>query len=72
MSDPTSIKVPLAIQELIKVNNKLLQQYQEELTSNVYTANQEIMGIMGLDPNDGWRVDLETMTYVKLSSPEDT
>lgn len=72
MSDQTSIAIPLAIQELIKINNKLLQQYQEELTSKVYAANQEIMGIMGLDPNDGWRVDLNTMTYVKLTSPEDT
>lgn len=70
MSQEKSVAVPLALQELIKVNNQLLQRYQDELTSKVYTANEEMMKILGLDPNDGWRVDISTMTYIKQEDKE--
>jgi hypothetical protein len=63
-----TVPVPYAIRHLIESNNKLLQQYQEELTNNVLMANEEIMRLLNLDPNDGWRLDMETMSYVKLES----
>lgn len=72
MSEQKSITVPLALQELIKVNNQLLQQYQNELTNKVYSANEEIMNILGLDPNDGWKIDIGTMTYVKQTTESNT
>lgn len=65
-----SIPVPRAIRELILHSNKLLQIYQTELTSKVSTANTEMMGILGLDPNDGWKLDIENMVYIKDKSSE--
>lgn len=60
-----TIQVPEAIKRLIISNNILLQNYQQELTSQVQLANKEMMQILGLDPADGWRLDMDTMTYIK-------
>lgn len=65
MNKPTSIPVPMSMRELINSNNKLLELYQKELTAKVFSANEEMMQMMNLDPADGWRLDLSTMTYVK-------
>lgn len=65
MSDQTSIPVPTALKELIISNNTLLNQYQQELTKKVIAANMEMMQLLQLDPNDGWRLDTENMVYVK-------
>jgi len=46
-------------------NNLLLQQYQEQLTSKVIAANLEMMQLLGLNPSDGWKLDMETMMYIK-------
>lgn len=70
MSDQTSIPVPTALKELIISNNILLNQYQQELTKKVITANIEIMQLLQLDPNDGWRLDTENMVYVKQPQSE--
>jgi len=60
-----SVPVPEAIKQLIISNNILLQNYQQELTSQVQVANREMMQILGLDPNQGWRLDMDSMTYIK-------
>lgn len=65
MNKPTSIPVPMSMRELINSNNKLLELYQKELTAKVFSANEEMMQMMNLNPADGWRLDLSTMTYVK-------
>lgn len=65
MNKPTSIPVPMSMRELINSNNKLLELYQKELTAKVFSANEEMMQMMNLDPAEGWRLDLSTMTYVK-------
>lgn len=70
MTEQTTIPVPLALQELIKVNNQLLQQYQNQLTQKIYSANEEMMTLLGLDPNDGWRVDTDSMMYVKVETKQ--
>ena len=69
-NQPQMVPVPSAIKSLIESNNKLLQKYQEELQAQVLSANIEVMMLMGLDPNDGWRMDVEAMTYVKTVPPE--
>jgi len=43
-----------------------LKTYQQELTAKVVVANEEMMRLLGLDPNDGWRLDVDTFTYVKV------
>jgi hypothetical protein len=65
MQDQKQIPVPIALKELILTNNMLLQQYQQELTSKVISANIEMMQLLGLNPTDGWKLDVESMTYIK-------
>lgn len=62
----STVPVPLALRHLIESNNQLLQTYQQELTAKVMVANEEMMRLLGLDPNDGWKLDIATFTYVKV------
>jgi hypothetical protein len=68
----TMVPVPIALRQLIESNNQLLRQYQNDLTTKVMTANEEMMRLLGLDPTEGWRLDLETFTYVKVEQTNDT
>lgn len=72
MSKPTSIPIPLALKELILSNNELLKQYQYELTNKVLLANDEMMRMLGLSSEDGWKIDMNTFTYVKVENTDDT
>jgi hypothetical protein len=65
MQEQKQVPVPTALKELILSNNLLLQQYQEQLTSKVIAANLEMMQLLGLNPSDGWKLDMETMMYIK-------
>ena len=65
MSDIKSIPVPIALKELILSNNRLLTNYQKELTNKVISANIEIMQLLGIHPEDGWQLDMEQMVYIK-------
>ena len=65
-----TVPVPLALRHLIESNNQLLENYRSELTAKVVVANEEMMRMMGLDPKDGWRLDIETFTYVKLENTD--
>lgn len=65
MQEQIQVPVPTALKELILSNNLLLQQYQEQLTSKVIAANLEMMQLLGLNPSDGWKLDMETMMYIK-------
>jgi hypothetical protein len=60
-----TVPVPYALQRLIESNNQLLRQYQAELTNKVVEANEQMMQILGLNPADGWRLDADTMSYIK-------
>lgn len=72
MNELKSIPVPLALKELILSNNELLKQYQYELTNKVLLANDEMMRVLGLNPEDGWKIDMNTFTYVKVENTDDT
>lgn len=70
MTDVTiMVPVPLALRHLIESNNQLLKQYQSELTNKVLIANEELMRMLQLDPDEGWRLDMGTYTYVKVEQP---
>lgn len=69
MNTPT-VKIPLALQHLIEMTNKAIQEYQRELTEMVTAANEDTMKQLGLDPAEGWRLDLSTLAYVKVSQPD--
>ena len=68
----TKVPAPLALKHLIESNNQLLQKYQKELTDRVLVANEEMMRILGLDPNDGWKLDIDTFSYVKMEQDDST
>lgn len=65
MQEKTSMPIPMVLRELIMSNNTLLKQYQHELTQKVVTANMEMMTLLGLDPKEGWVLDLDNMVYTK-------
>lgn len=62
----TPVAVPVALQLLIKRNNETLQRTQQKLTHQVLSANEEMMRLLNLDPNDGWRLDMASMQYVRV------
>jgi hypothetical protein len=66
------VPVPLALRHLIESNNQLLKTYQEQLLNKVMTANEEMMRMLNLNPEDGWRLDLDNYTYVKTEQSNDT
>lgn len=67
-----TVPIPLVLRSLIESNNQLLKNYHNELTSRVMVANEEMMRMLGLDPNDGWRLDMDSLTYVKLEQTDDS
>lgn len=60
------VPAPIALCHLIESNNQLLKMYQAELSKKVMQANEEMMRMLNLDPNDGWRLDVDTYTYFKV------
>lgn len=58
----TEVPVPLAVRQLIDNHNQRIQ----DSLRGLQTANVELMQIMNLRPEDGWRLDLENFRYVKI------
>jgi hypothetical protein len=65
MAESVTVPVPAAVRELIISNNQLLRNYQQELSDRVIMANMEMMRMLGLDPQEGWKLDMEKMVYTK-------
>lgn len=66
MTNQVTLDVPLALQNLIKANNTLLKTYQSQLMDEIQHANTQMMAILKLDPNHGWRLDMENMVYIQV------
>lgn len=64
MTDTTTHPVPLALKKLIVANTELLRVYQQELQAQVQEANLQMMELLKLSPEDGWKLDIANMTYV--------
>ena len=60
-----TVPIPVTLRFLIESNNQLLKSYQQELSAQVVAANKECMQFLGLDPDEGWVLDMNTFTYVK-------
>lgn len=67
-----TMDVPLALQNLIVANNKLLKTYQAQLMQEVEEANTQMMSILQLNPEIGWQLDIERMKYVRHVEEEPT
>ena len=68
----TEVPVPLAIRQLVELHNTKLREYQQKSLKEIQDANVELMLMMGLSPQDGWRLDMETMKYTKISTDGNT
>jgi hypothetical protein len=66
------VPVPLALRHLIESNNQLLKIHQADLTAKVMQANEEMMRMLNLNPSEGWRLDLDSLTYVKVENTDAT
>jgi hypothetical protein len=64
----TEVPVPLAIRQLVELQNTRIREYQQKSLQELQDANIELMLMMGLSPQDGWRLDMETMKYIKVST----
>lgn len=69
---PQSVPLPTALRNLIESNNQLLKMYQTELTKQVMQANEEMMRILNLNPDEGWRLDIDNLTYIKVENADTT
>lgn len=71
MTNEVTIMVPLALQNLIRSNNQLLKNYQDQLLQEVQEANTQMMQLMRLDAELGWKLDVDRMVYVRPKTEED-
>ncbi len=63
--------VPIALAQLILNNNEALKKYQSQLMQQIKLANEQMMQILKLDPEEGWQLDMERMVYVRATTPEE-
>ena len=64
--------VPVAIRQLVELHNTRIREYQQKSLQEIQDANIELMLMMGLNPQDGWRLDMESMKYIKVSTDGNT
>jgi hypothetical protein len=73
MSDEIKeVPVPLAIRQLIELHNTRIREYQQKSLREIQDASVELMNIIGLLPQDGWRLDIESMKYIKVNTDGNT
>ena len=68
----TEVPVPIAIRQLVDLHNTRIREYQQRSLQELQDANIELMLMMGLSPQDGWRLDMETMKYIKVPTDGNT
>jgi hypothetical protein len=61
------VPIPLAIRQLIELHNVRIREYQQKSLQEIQEANIELMNILGLLPQNGWRLDMESMKYIKVN-----
>jgi hypothetical protein len=62
------VPVPLAIRQLVELHNSRIREYQQKSLQEIQDANIELMTMMGLLPQQGWRLDMESMKYIRVST----
>lgn len=66
------IPVTETLRNLIAFINLELQQKQNELLQLLTASSVEQMKLLGISPEDGWRLDYENLEYVKVESRQDS
>ena len=62
--------LPLALHQLIKLHNEKVREYQQIALLEIQRASMELMEMMNLSPNDGWKLDMDNMKFVKVSTEQ--
>ena len=62
----TEAPLPLAIRQLIELHNTRIREYQQKSLQEIQDSSIELMLMMGLNPQEGWRLDMDNMKYVKV------
>jgi hypothetical protein len=65
-----TLEVPLALQHLIQTNNQRLRKFQQELMQQVQDSNAQMMQILQLRADAGWKLDMDRMVYVRPVADE--
>lgn len=60
------IEIPTILKFMIDSSNKELQETQKRLMSQLNDSIEEVMDMMTLDRDDGWRIDLENQKFIKI------
>jgi len=71
MNKEVTLEVPLALQQLIQTNNQLLRKYQSELLQQIQESNAQMMQILRLSGEAGWKLDMERMVYVRPKTEDE-
>jgi len=64
--------VPLALRQVIQLHNEKVREYQQIALLEIQRASMELMEMMSLSPNDGWKLDMDNMKFVKVSTEQTT
>lgn len=70
-NNEVTVKVPIALEELILANNELLKNYRAMVMEKIHHANTEMMGILNLSSSAGWKLDMDRMVYTRPLSEEE-
>jgi hypothetical protein len=60
-----TVQIPLALRKLIQANTELLRVYQQELQIQIQEANLQMMEILKLSPDMGWKLDISRLVYTR-------
>lgn len=71
-NEVTEIPVPLAIRQLTELHNAKIKEYQQTALIEIQKASVELMTLMGLSFEDGWRLDIDNLKFVKVSTEQTT
>lgn len=66
-----TLEVPLALQQLIQTNNQLLRKFQSELLQQIQESNAQMMQILRLSEEAGWKLDMDRMVYVRPKTEDE-
>jgi len=62
--------VPQALQYMVEQSNKELRDLQQHLMGHIEEASLELMALLDVHPEDGWKLDLDRMVYMRQAPPQ--
>ena len=60
--------IPQALSIVIQDSDRRIVELQQAMINRVNEASLELMAMAGLDPNDGWMLDLGRRKFIKIEN----